>query len=52
LAQGNDIYALAIDLHFEMIDTIVIFKHLARNLAVAFTQGVHCTLKSPLGLAT
>jgi hypothetical protein len=52
LSKGNDIDALTIDFHFELINSIVIFKYLARDLAVTFTQCIHGAFKRLLSLAT
>jgi hypothetical protein len=51
LSKRDDIYALSVDLHFELIDSIVIFKYLTRDLAVALTQCEHGAFKRLLSLA-
>ena len=43
--------ALAIDLHFELIDLVVVIEHLARDIAVALAQRVHGAVQRLLRFA-
>src|SRR5262249_4753185 len=51
LAQRDDVNALAIDFDFQMIDSVVVVEHFARNLAVAFSKRVHRALERLLRFA-
>jgi hypothetical protein len=52
LAQCNYIDALTVYLYLQVIHEVVMVQHLARNLAVAFAQSIHCPFESLLRLST
>ena len=49
LPQRDDVNALSIDLHFEVIDLIVVFENLAGDFAVALAQCIHRTIECLFG---
>jgi hypothetical protein len=52
LSQGNNIDALPIDFYFNSIDCIIMVQYAAGEIAIAFYEGTHCSLKRSLSFPT
>jgi hypothetical protein len=52
LAKRYYVDALPINFNFETVDSVIVLKHLARDLTIAFAQGVHSALERLLSFTT
>jgi hypothetical protein len=51
LGERDDVYALPIDLDFEMIHLVIVLEHLLRHIAIALAECKHCAFERLLRLA-